>query len=91
MLMGLTQLTGDHPLQYHASVTRSLQSCAYFCSQDVSSVFLIDILRSASLKSFAHDDVSVGSWMIGLEVTYVDDNRLCCAGTIQGKPIHPHP
>ncbi|CAA6670473.1 unnamed protein product [Spirodela intermedia] len=42
-------------------------------------------VNSASLKSFAHDDVSVGSWMIGLEVTHVDDNRLCCAGTRQER------
>ncbi|XP_078443123.1 hydroxyproline O-galactosyltransferase HPGT3-like [Wolffia australiana] len=42
-------------------------------------------VNSATLKSYAHDDTSVGSWMIGLDVTYIDDNRLCCDGTRQEK------
>lgn len=35
-------------------------------------------INSASLKTYAHDDVSVGSWMMGIQATYIDDNRLCC-------------
>ncbi|KAL0291043.1 UNVERIFIED_CONTAM: Hydroxyproline O-galactosyltransferase HPGT3 [Sesamum angustifolium] len=40
---------------------------------------------SASLKAYAHDDISVGSWMIGLQATYIDDSRLCCSYSGQDK------
>ncbi|GMN49890.1 hypothetical protein TIFTF001_019045 [Ficus carica] len=30
------------------------------------------------LHKYANEDVSVGSWFIGLDVEYVDDRRLCC-------------
>ncbi|KAG5590748.1 hypothetical protein H5410_041262, partial [Solanum commersonii] len=35
----------------------------------------------ASLKSYAHEDISIGSWMMGLQTTYTDDSRLCCSTT----------
>ncbi|KAL6296684.1 hypothetical protein ACE6H2_004826 [Prunus campanulata] len=41
-------------------------------------------INSASLKTYAHDDVSVGSWMMGIQATYIDDNRLCCGSIRQG-------
>ncbi|XP_021822346.1 hydroxyproline O-galactosyltransferase HPGT3-like isoform X1 [Prunus avium] len=42
-------------------------------------------INSASLKTYAHDDVSVGSWMMGIQATYIDDNRLCCGSIRQDK------
>ncbi|GAA0152289.1 glycosyltransferase [Lithospermum erythrorhizon] len=42
-------------------------------------------INSASLKTYAHDDTSVGAWMIGVEATYIDDNRLCCGFSKQDK------
>ncbi|XP_066371675.1 hydroxyproline O-galactosyltransferase HPGT2-like [Miscanthus floridulus] len=42
-------------------------------------------INSASLQSYAHDDISVGSWMMGLNATYVDDDRLCCSSSRQEK------
>ncbi|XP_059462149.1 hydroxyproline O-galactosyltransferase HPGT3 isoform X2 [Corylus avellana] len=42
-------------------------------------------INSASLKAYAHDDISVGSWMMGLQSTYIDDNRLCCSSIRQDK------
>lgn len=42
-------------------------------------------INSASLQTYAHDDTSVGSWMMGLHATYVDDNRLCCSSSRQDK------
>ncbi|KAI4377611.1 hypothetical protein MLD38_015209 [Melastoma candidum] len=42
-------------------------------------------INSASLKSYAHDDVSIGSWMMGVQATYIDDNRLCCSSIRQDK------
>lgn len=44
----------------------------------------IDI-NSVSLKMYAHDDISVGSWMMGLRATYTDDSRLCCSNSRQDK------
>ncbi|XP_031279645.1 hydroxyproline O-galactosyltransferase HPGT2-like [Pistacia vera] len=42
-------------------------------------------INSASLKTYAHDDTSVGSWMMGVRATYKDDNRLCCSSINQDK------
>ncbi|CDP13543.1 unnamed protein product [Coffea canephora] len=42
-------------------------------------------INSASLKTYAHDDTSVGSWMMGLQATYIDDSRLCCVNARQDK------
>ncbi|KAK0572089.1 hypothetical protein LWI29_025863 [Acer saccharum] len=42
-------------------------------------------INSASLKIYAHDDISVGSWMMGIQATYKDDNRFCCSGINQDK------
>ncbi|TQD94714.1 hypothetical protein C1H46_019657 [Malus baccata] len=44
-------------------------------------------INSASLKTYAHDDVSVGSWMMGIQATYIDDNRLCCGSIRQGDKL----
>ena len=45
---------------------------------------LSSLSHSASLQSYAHDDISVGSWMMGLNATYVDNDRLCCSSSRQG-------
>ncbi|XP_059641975.1 hydroxyproline O-galactosyltransferase HPGT3-like [Cornus florida] len=42
-------------------------------------------INSASLKSYAHDDISVGSWMMGIQATYIDDSRTCCMNSRQDK------
>ncbi|GKV03236.1 hypothetical protein SLEP1_g15575 [Rubroshorea leprosula] len=42
-------------------------------------------VNSASLKTYAHDDISVGSWMMGVQATHIDDNRLCCSSIRQDK------
>ncbi|KAL1562323.1 Hydroxyproline O-galactosyltransferase hpgt3 [Salvia divinorum] len=42
-------------------------------------------INSASLKVYAHGDVSVGSWMMGLGATYIDDPRMCCSYSSQDK------
>lgn len=36
------------------------------------------------LHKYANEDVSLGSWFIGLDVEQVDDRRLCC-GTPPGN------
>ncbi|CAN1828427.1 Hydroxyproline O-galactosyltransferase HPGT2 [Linum perenne] len=41
-------------------------------------------INSASLKTYAYDDTSIGSWMMGIQATYIDDNRLCCSSIKQG-------
>lgn len=37
------------------------------------------------MKAYAHEDISVGSWMMGLKATYIDDSRLCCSNSGQGN------
>jgi len=43
----------------------------------------ISINRSL-LRTYAHDDVSVGSWMIGLAVKHVNEAKLCCSSWPSG-------
>ncbi|XP_052199518.1 hydroxyproline O-galactosyltransferase HPGT1 [Diospyros lotus] len=43
----------------------------------------ISINRSI-LRTYAHDDVSVGSWFIGLDVKHVDDKTFCCSSWSSG-------
>ena len=31
------------------------------------------------LHKYANEDVSVGSWLLGLNVEYVDERRMCCS------------
>ncbi|CAL5206331.1 unnamed protein product [Lathyrus oleraceus] len=40
-------------------------------------------INSVSLKTYAYDDTSIGSWMMGIQSTYIDDSRLCCGSTTQ--------
>lgn len=39
------------------------------------------------LHKYANEDVSLGSWFIGLDVEHIDDRRLCC-GTPPGKVLN---
>ncbi|KAJ9139803.1 hypothetical protein P3X46_030502 [Hevea brasiliensis] len=43
----------------------------------------VSINRSL-LRTYAHDDVSAGSWFIGLDVKHVDEGRLCCSSWSSG-------
>ncbi|CAA0838205.1 Probable beta-1-3-galactosyltransferase 11 [Striga hermonthica] len=36
------------------------------------------------LQTYAHDDVSVGSWFIGLDVKHVDEGKFCCTSESSG-------
>ena len=40
------------------------------------------------LHKYANEDVSLGSWFIGLDAEHIDDRRLCC-GTPPGNLIFP--
>ncbi|KAI3973924.1 hypothetical protein MKX01_030500 [Papaver californicum] len=42
-------------------------------------------INSASLPTYAHDDISVGSWTMSIQATYIDDNRFCCSSYKQDK------
>ncbi|KAL7150923.1 hypothetical protein ABFS83_05G146100 [Erythranthe nasuta] len=44
-------------------------------------------INSASLKAYAHEDTSVGSWMMGIQATYIDDTSLCCNYSGQNDKI----
>ncbi|PKI52111.1 hypothetical protein CRG98_027527 [Punica granatum] len=43
----------------------------------------ISINRSI-LHTYAHDDVSAGSWFIGLDIKHVDDSKFCCSSWSSG-------
>ncbi|RVX04236.1 Hydroxyproline O-galactosyltransferase HPGT1 [Vitis vinifera] len=43
----------------------------------------ISINRSI-LLSYAHDDVTTGSWFVGLDVKYIDDTKFCCSSWASG-------
>ncbi|KAG6579334.1 hydroxyproline O-galactosyltransferase HPGT1 [Cucurbita moschata] len=43
----------------------------------------ISINRSL-LRSYAHDDVTAGSWFIGLDATYIDEGKFCCSSWSAG-------
>lgn len=57
----------------------------YYTSSDVSLVSLFNA-RSV-LRTYAHDDVSVGSWMIGLAVKHVNEAKLCCSSWPSGFTV----
>ncbi|KAL5697852.1 Hydroxyproline O-galactosyltransferase hpgt3 [Ranunculus cassubicifolius] len=42
-------------------------------------------INSVSLQTYAHEDITVGSWMMGLDATYVDDNKFCCGSYKEDK------
>ncbi|XP_059276302.1 hydroxyproline O-galactosyltransferase HPGT1-like [Lycium ferocissimum] len=44
----------------------------------------ISINRSI-LRTYAHDDVSAGSWFIGLDVKHVDEGKFCCSSWSSGS------
>jgi hypothetical protein len=39
---------------------------------------------SASLREYRNEDVSVGGWMLGLDMELVDDRSLCCSLPVTG-------
>ncbi|KAG4931830.1 hypothetical protein JHK86_048791 [Glycine max] len=43
------------------------------------------ISEDVSLKTYGYDDTSLGSWMMGIQATYIDDSRLCCSSIRQGE------
>lgn len=43
----------------------------------------VSINRSI-LRSYAHDDITVGSWFIGLDVKHVNEGRFCCSSWSAG-------
>ncbi|KAI9160937.1 hypothetical protein LWI28_012912 [Acer negundo] len=36
------------------------------------------------LRSYAHDDISAGSWFIGLDVQHLDESKFCCSSWSSG-------
>ncbi|KAG6770767.1 hypothetical protein POTOM_026461 [Populus tomentosa] len=69
-----------------SSPHRTMVSELYVNWTEVTQHTFLKLMRNiASLRSYAHDDISVGSWMMGVQATYIDDNRLCCSSIKQGK------
>ncbi|KAL1552785.1 Hydroxyproline O-galactosyltransferase HPGT1 [Salvia divinorum] len=38
-------------------------------------------INKSLLRTYAHDDISVGSWFIGLDVKHVDEKKFCCSSS----------
>jgi hypothetical protein len=66
----------------HGSKVEMKRSFNKYTSSDVSLVPLFD--GRSVLRTYAHDDVSVGSWMIGLAVKHVNEAKLCCSSWPSG-------
>ncbi|XP_071919155.1 hydroxyproline O-galactosyltransferase HPGT1-like isoform X2 [Coffea arabica] len=43
------------------------------------------LINRSILRTYAHDDVSAGSWFIGLDVKHVDEGRFCCSSWSSGS------
>lgn len=43
----------------------------------------VSINRSI-LRTYAHDDISTGSWFIGLDVKHIDEQKFCCSSWSSG-------
>ncbi|WOG92815.1 hypothetical protein DCAR_0312092 [Daucus carota subsp. sativus] len=43
----------------------------------------VSINRSI-LRTYAHDDISTGSWFIGLDVKHIDERKFCCSSWSSG-------
>ncbi|KAL5540885.1 hypothetical protein UlMin_043277 [Ulmus minor] len=41
-------------------------------------------INRSILRTYAHDDVSIGSWFIGLDVKHVDEGKFCCSSWSSG-------
>ncbi|XVF63455.1 hypothetical protein PTKIN_Ptkin09bG0088300 [Pterospermum kingtungense] len=63
---------GEDGNQYFRHATGQI----YGISKDLAAYISIN---SPILHRYANEDVSLGSWFIGLEVEHVDDHSMCCA------------
>ncbi|XP_021726791.1 hydroxyproline O-galactosyltransferase HPGT1-like isoform X1 [Chenopodium quinoa] len=41
-------------------------------------------INRSKLRTYAHDDVSVGSWFIGLDIKHIDEKKFCCSSWASG-------
>ncbi|XP_031484421.1 hydroxyproline O-galactosyltransferase HPGT3 [Nymphaea colorata] len=64
------------------SYFRHAAGSLYFLSKNLARYININ---SASLQTYAHEDISVSSWIMGLTATFVDDTRLCCSSSSKEK------
>ncbi|KAH6788987.1 Galactosyltransferase family protein [Perilla frutescens var. frutescens] len=62
---------GDNGNKYFRHATGQL----YAISKDLATYIAVN---KHVLHKFANEDVSLGSWFIGLDVQHIDDRRLCC-------------
>ncbi|MBA0641616.1 hypothetical protein Goklo_026148 [Gossypium klotzschianum] len=65
---------GEEGNKYFRHATGQL----YAISKDLASYISIN---QHVLHKYANEDVSLGSWFIGLDVDHIDDRRLCCGTT----------
>lgn len=67
-----------------------IQSSFYLCANDWVS-WDEKIMKACNsfcrsiLRTFTHDDISAGSWFIGLDVKHIDEAKLCCSSSSSGN------
>ncbi|XP_022716887.1 probable beta-1,3-galactosyltransferase 4 isoform X2 [Durio zibethinus] len=73
---------GEEGNKYFRHATGQL----YAISKDLASYISIN---QHVLHKYANEDVSLGSWFIGLDVEHIDDRRLCCGTTDSSNTQKP--
>lgn len=69
------------------------RSDAFFFAAPVVSILWLNSYKSVTwigrsiLRTYAHDDVSAGSWFIGLDVKHVDEGKFCCSSWSSGLSL----
>ncbi|EPS57531.1 hypothetical protein M569_17287, partial [Genlisea aurea] len=63
---------GDEGNKYFRHATGQIYALSKDLAQYISS-------NERILHKYANEDVSIGAWLIGLEVEHIDDRTMCCA------------
>jgi len=68
------------------SVSLAVMFAYCICRMDTQAIYqcLFHWLSRSNLRTYAHDDVSVGSWFIGLDVKHIDERKFCCSSWASG-------
>lgn len=69
---------GNEKSQYYLHASGQIYSLSKALAQYIN-------INSASLRAYKNEDISVGSWMLGLDIEHVDDRSFCCVASLPGS------
>jgi galactosylxylosylprotein 3-beta-galactosyltransferase len=69
---------GDENSQYYLHASGQIYTLSKALAQYIN-------INSASLHAYKNEDISVGAWMLGLDVEHADDSRFCCVSSLLGS------